>query len=190
MTVFKYFAPFALASLVGTVVTTPAARSAADTVVIVVRHAEKAGPSGDVPLSPEGVERARALVNVARQAGVSGIITTQFQRTRQTAAPLAESLGIAPQVVEATGAASDHARAVVDAIQARYTGRTVLVVGHSNTVPAIVAALGVPPFPDLCDEEYDNLFTVIVSPDGSARVVRAKYGATSQLTAACGLMAR
>ncbi|MEP7347347.1 MAG: histidine phosphatase family protein, partial [Gemmatimonadaceae bacterium] len=56
----------------------------ADTLVIVVRHAEKAGPSGDVALSPMGEERARALLTVARQAGVSAVVTTQFQRTRQT----------------------------------------------------------------------------------------------------------
>ena len=190
MIFFKRLAPLALVLLIGTGVASPYAPSAADTVVLVVRHAEKAGPSGDVPLSPAGELRALALVSVARQAGVTGIITTQFRRTRQTAAPMAESLGIVPQVVEATGAASGHARAVADTIRARYAGKTVLVVGHSNTIPAIVAALGAPPFPDLCDEEYDNLFMVVVSSEGGTRLVLAKYGATSQLTAACGAIAK
>ena len=156
MTRLLALAPLALAFALGGA----AARPAPDTVAIVVRHAEKAGPSGDVPLSPAGEARARALAQVAKDAGVSAIITTQFQRTRQTAAPLAAALHITPDVIEATGAAPEHASAVAAAIRQRYAGRSVLVVGHSNTVPAIVAALGGPKFPDLCDEEYDNVFVL------------------------------
>jgi bisphosphoglycerate-dependent phosphoglycerate mutase len=80
----------------------------------------------------------------------------------------------------------DHAKAIADTIRATYAGRTVLVVGHSNTVPAIVAALGGAPSPDLCDEQYDALFTVVVAPDGKARVVKARFGAPSVLSERCG----
>lgn len=180
----KLVAPLALASLVAFA----APRPATDTVVLVVRHAEKAGPSGDVPLSAAGEERAKALVSIAREAGVSAIITTQFQRTRLTAAPAAQALGITGEVIEARGAVPDHARAIADAVRSRFAGRTVLVVGHSNTVPAIVAAFGGPKLPDICDDLYDDLFTVIVSPEGTVRVVHAKYGAPSPVTTACGAM--
>lgn len=180
----KLVAPLALASLVA--FATP--RPATDTVVLVVRHAEKTGPSGDVPLSAAGEARAKALVSIAREAGVSAIITTQFQRTRLTAAPSAQALGITGEVIEARGAVPDHARAIADAVRSRFAGRTVVVVGHSNTVPAIVAALGGPKLPDICDDLYDDIFTVIVSPEGTARVVHAKYGAPSPVTNACGAM--
>jgi hypothetical protein len=53
----------------------------------------------------------------------------------------------------------------------------VLVVGHSNTVPAIIAALGGPKLPDLCDAAYSNLFLLHLPADGSApRLVRSQYG--------------
>lgn len=182
----RLVAPLLLASLV-----VPAApRRAADTVVLVVRHAEKAGPSGDVPLSAAGEARARALVPIGRDAGVSAIVTTQFQRTRQTGAPLAESLGIAAEAIEVRGGVAEHAKAIADAITARHAGRTVLVVGHSNTVPAIVHALGGPRRADICDEVYDDLFTVIVAADGTARVVHGKYGAPTPAGDACAAMTK
>lgn len=180
----RLIAPMALASFVAVA----APRRAADTVVLVVRHAEKTAPSGDVPLSAAGEARARALVTIAREAGVSGIITTQFQRTKLTAAPTAQALGVSGEVVEARGPTPEHAKAIADAVRARYAGRSVLVVGHSNTVPAIVTALGGPALPDICDDYYDDIFTVIVSADGTARVVHAKYGAPSTATGACAAM--
>jgi broad specificity phosphatase PhoE len=177
-------APLALAfGLTGT-----SPRHSADTVVLLVRHAEKAGPSGDVALSPAGEARARALVDVAREAGVTAVITTQFQRTKQTAAPLAQALSITPEVVEARAATGEHANAIADAIRRRFAGRTVLVVGHSNTVPAIAAALGAAKFPDLCDEQYDALFVVVLSADASPRLIRTRYGDSSVLSAQCTAM--
>lgn len=180
----RYLAPLALASLL----IAPARRPVADTVVLVVRHAEKAGPSGDVPLSEAGAVRARALVDIGRAAGVSAVITTQFQRTRQTGAPLAEALGITPQVIDVKGGVPEHTKAIADSIRSRYAGKTVLVVGHSNTVPAIVRALGGPAYPDICDDIYDDLFTVVLSPDGAARVIHSRYGAPSAATTACPAM--
>ncbi|MBK6487746.1 MAG: histidine phosphatase family protein [Gemmatimonadetes bacterium] len=184
MLTLRQFAPLALASLL--IAAAPSRQ--ADTVVLVVRHAEKAGPSGDVPLSPAGEARARSLVGVGRDAGISAVLTTQFQRTRQTGAPLAESLGITPEVMDVRGGVAEHAKGIADAVRARHAGRTVLVVGHSNTVPAIVHALGGAKYPDICDDVYDDLFTVILAADGSARVVHGKYGAPSPSTTACPAM--
>ncbi|MEP7384009.1 MAG: phosphoglycerate mutase family protein [Gemmatimonadota bacterium] len=176
--------PLALASLL----LAPAPRREADTVVLVVRHAEKAGTSGDVPLSEAGEARARALVDIGRAAGVSAVVTTQFQRTRQTAAPLAQALGITPEVLGIRGGVPEHGKEIADSIRSRFSGRTVLVVGHSNTVPAIVHALGGPKYPDICDDMYDDLFTVVLSSDGTARVIHGRYGAPSIPTTACGAM--
>lgn len=146
------------------------------TVVILVRHAEKGTmPANDPPLTDAGTARAKALAAVLVDANVQAVITTQLARTRDTARPLAEARHLVPEVVAAGGAG--HAHAVADAVR-KHAGQTVLVVGHSNTVPAIIAALGGPKMPDICDSQYSNLFTLIL--DGtSVRLVRGSYGAAS-----------
>ncbi len=149
------------------------------TVVILVRHAEKAAGSGDVPLSPEGEARARDLSAIARNAGVNAVVTTQYRRTRQTAEPLVAALHLEPEVVAASGDVAANATATADVIRRRLGGRTVLVVGHSNTIPAIVAALGGTKYPDICDAEYDALFVVVISAGAPPRTIRSRYGAAS-----------
>lgn len=180
-------ATFALAC---SVVVAPVAAEAQATIVVIVRHAEKAGPSGDVALSDEGTVRASGLVAIAREAGVSGIITTQFQRTRQTAAPTALALGITGDVVAASAAVGAHAKAIADLVRDRFGGKSVLVVGHSNTVPAIVGALGGPVLQDICDAEYDGIYVMVLSPDAAPRLVRSRYGARSETAGKCGAMPR
>jgi len=156
------------------------------TVVLLVRHAEKAAqPPQDPPLSEAGAARAQALVGVARDAGVTAIITTQYERTRKTAEPTATALHVTPEVVEA--GAVQHAKAVADQIL-KHPGGTVLVVGHSNTVPAIVGALGAPRPRDLCDSEYDQLFVVVIGDAGPPRLIRSRYGAASADDPACAAM--
>ena len=158
---------------------------AATTTVILVRHAEKAStPTADPPLTSAGEARARSLLAAVREAGVNAIITTQFLRTKSTAAPVAAALGITPEVVAATGAT--HPRDVAAAIR-QHAGQTVLVVGHSNTIPAIIAALGAREPPPICDEEYDDLYIVTVPPTGPAKLIEAKYGERS-VVSGCATM--
>jgi broad specificity phosphatase PhoE len=165
-----------------------AAQQRAATTVILVRHAEKAAvPGDDPPLTEAGRARAQALMTIAREAGVTAIVTTQFARTRATAEPAATALRITPEVVRAGGAT--HVQEVARAVMA-HAGDVVLVVGHSNTVPAIVAALGAPQPPPICDSSYDDLYIVTVPPSGPARVIHARYGEPSPVTAACGSMMR
>lgn len=172
--------------IVAMIAAAPSPRAAA-TVVIVVRHAERAPGSGDPPISEAGQARALALAEIGKMTGVSAIITTQLQRTRQTAAPLAEALGIAAEVVTTQSDVAKHAADVAAAVR-RHTGKTVLVVGHSNTVPAIVAALGGTKVPDLCDPEYDALFTLVLDVEGAVRTVRTRFGAPTPVDASCATM--
>ena len=166
-----------------------AAQERAPTTVILVRHAEKAAaPAEDPPLTRAGRERAQALMAIAREAGVTAIITTQFARTRETAHPAAEALKITPEVVT-TMAGGQHAQNVARAALA-HPGAVVLVVGHSNTVPGIVAALGAPQPPPICDSSYDDLYIVTVPASGPARVIHARYGEPSPVVAGCGSMMR
>lgn len=145
------------------------------TVVVLVRHAEKAASGGQDPeLSEAGTARAGALAAALADAGVDAVVTTQLRRTQLTAQPLMRELGLAHEVV-ATGGA-DHPGAVADAVR-RHAGQTVLVVGHSNTVPAIVTALGAPPMGELCDHEYSMLFVVVLRPGEAPTLVRSRYGA-------------
>jgi broad specificity phosphatase PhoE len=179
---------FALTAIVAIGLRTPPSRVAAPpTVVILVRHAEKAAqPAQDPPLTEAGAVRAQALLAVARDAGVSAIITTQFERTRTTAEPTATALHITPEVVQA-GSAAQHAKAVADQVL-EHGGGTVLVVGHSNTIPAIVGALGAPRPRDLCDSEYDQLFVVVLGDTGPPRLIRSRYGAPNADDPACAAM--
>lgn len=156
----------------------PAVRAEAPTVVIVVRHAEKAAAEGgDPPLSEAGRKRAERLADIAEQAGVGFAYTTQFRRTRETARPLVERLKIPAQAVELTGAnMAGHPAALAAEIRTKHKGKAVLVVGHSNTAPRVAAALSGRPIPDLDDAtEFDALFVVVIPADGPARLVRAKY---------------
>ncbi len=158
----------------------PAAVAAQPSMVIVVRHAERdTAPPRDPVLTDAGVARARALYQSLSNAGIGSVVTTHLQRTQLTAKPITDSLKLTPIVVAASSPVAAHADAVAAAVRARPRGEVVLVVGHSNTVPAIVAALGGPKFPDLCDSQYSMLY-VLQYPDGggSPRFVQSNYGAT------------
>lgn len=172
------FRPLLLASAVLVAAPLPAPASAQEpTVVIVVRHAERAGdPGSDPGLTEAGAARAQTLAQVLVDARVGAIITTQFRRTQLTAAPLAQAAGVTPVVIQAGRDTPTHAREIADAVR-RFPGRTVLVVGHSNTVPAIVTALGGPAVGPLCDNEYGHLFTLVLEPGGRVNLIRARYGA-------------
>ena len=165
----------------------PAPTLAPPTVVLLVRHAEKAAePAADPPLTDGGKARAEALVAITRAAGVNAIITTQYDRTKSTAAPTAAALNVTPEVVNA-GPLAQHAKAVADQVK-KHAGGTVLVVGHSNTVGAIIGALGATQPRDLCDSEYDALFVVVLGDTGPPRVVRSKFGAPSADDPSCQSM--
>jgi broad specificity phosphatase PhoE len=149
------------------------------TTVFIVRHAEKAdAPAADPPLTPAGEARARALAELLTHAGIGAVISTPYARTRGTAAPLAAARGLTVETVPVAGGVPAHAAAVAEAVR-RHAGKAVLVVGHSNTVPAIAAALGAPRLPDLCDGDYDQLFIVELLPPGEPRFVRARFGEPS-----------
>jgi broad specificity phosphatase PhoE len=149
-----------------------AADAAAQQAVIVVRHAEKADQSTDAALNGVGLGRAKALAALLRTAGVTHIVTSEFRRTRETAQPLASSLGLAIDQVPARDLAALMAK-----IRGFEPTAIVLVVAHSNTIPPMLAALGWPNQLDLQDGDYDDVFVLVPQPPGQhASVVRLKYG--------------
>jgi broad specificity phosphatase PhoE len=153
------------------------AQAQADRLVILVRHAEKAAePRDDPHLSDAGRERAKALGAALASVPVSAVIVTQFRRTHETAAPVLSARGLTPIVPAGSGFGA-HVNAVADSVRAQPPGSTILVVGHSNTIPAIIGALGGPKLKDLCDNEYATLFVLDLPASGAPRLIRASYGA-------------
>lgn len=146
------------------------AAAAQPPVIFLVRHAERAAISGHVPadtgLSEAGRARSQRLAQELKEAQISAIYTTELKRTKDTAAPLAESLGIRPEVVQA-----DDLRSLIAKLKAAQGN--VLVVGHSNTLPQIVNALGVSSRITVAESDYDNLFLVVRTP--GARLIQLHY---------------
>jgi phosphohistidine phosphatase SixA len=136
-----------------------AAPAWAQTTVFVVRHAERADQvagataATDPDLSDAGHARAGSLAAMLKDAGVRSIFVTQYKRTQQTAAPLATALGLTPVEV---GSRELHQLAG----RVRAATGPVLVVGHSNSVPNLLKALGIDTPIEIADDEYDNLFVV------------------------------
>lgn len=125
------------------------------TTVILVRHAEKDLTVNDDPmLTDAGKARALTLAHVLEDAGIDVIISSQYLRTQATVAPIAALL----EQTVVTIPAQDQAQ-LIRTITTAYRGETVLISGHSNTVPAIITALGIEA-PFITDAEYDNLFIV------------------------------
>lgn len=156
--------------------TIAACQAQADTMVVVVRHAEKATDDPRDPgLSAAGAARAQALANALRHLALDAVLVSQFRRTQLTAAPAAAEAGIQPIEMAASAATVADAEAIAARILRDFPGGTVLVVGHSNTVPAIVAALSGHPPVDMADDEYDRFTLVSVGANGGRRVVVSRY---------------
>lgn len=152
---------------------TDCARMAPTTTVILVRHAERP-PGQDPELNELGRARAESLRVALTRAQVDAILHTQFKRTQQTAQPLAVSKGITPIEVRASGTEAQHAADVIARLNA-FAGKTVVYVGHSNTVPAVIRALGIDPPPPIADSEHAHFFIVTRVGKGTPQLVRVKY---------------
>ena len=157
------------------------------TTVILVRHADKATqPAADPPLTAVGTVRATALADALADAGVTVVAHTPTTRTRETARPVAERVGVTPVLLPA-GPAAAQTEAVTALVRA-HPGETLVIVGHSNTVRRWIAALGGPTRADLCDHEYDGLFTLVIDAGGT-RLVEGRYGPPNPTpTAPCEAM--
>jgi phosphohistidine phosphatase SixA len=145
---------------------------AAQDVVFVVRHAERADGGmkkgmEDPPLSAEGQARATKLAAMLRSADIKHVFASQFKRTQQTAQPLA-----AAEHLEVTAVPAKDVNALVQQLLAAKGAS--LVVGHSDTVPEILKALGAKDDVSISDNEYDNLF-VVVKVGGETKLIKLRF---------------
>lgn len=156
----------------------PAPQTAPPTTIVLVRHAEAVPDAGRDPvLSEAGRVRAAALAGALSDADVKAVYATQYQRTQLTGAPVAAAAGLQVQVRPIEGELDAYVTALVKDVLAAHAGGTVVIVGHSNTVPAMVKSFsGVDPG-EIAHDTYDRMLIVTTNAPGAGRLVRARYGA-------------
>jgi broad specificity phosphatase PhoE len=154
--------------------TTLAAAPQPVTTVILVRHAEKASADRDTALSGPGRDRAKELARVLTGVKLDAIFTTEFIRTKETAAPTAQALGLTP-LIRNTG--PTYAADLAKEIRTSHAGQTVLVVGHSNTTIDVLKALGATGLPAIDEPHFDNLFVLTDVEGAEPKVVALRFGA-------------
>ena len=135
--------------------------------IFLVRHAEKAaGDSKDPDLSESGRARAERLASMLRDANISEIFVTEFKRTQETAAPLARAGAIKITTIPAGQGA--------ELLEKLKTGtENALVIGHGNTLPDLMKALGIETAVHIAETDYDNLFVVVM--DEKPRLLRLHF---------------
>lgn len=139
---------------------------------IVVRHAEKGtDDKKDPSLSDAGLLRAARLATRLADESLSAAYATGYRRTQQTAGPAAKEHGIVVAVYDAELPAT----ALASQLRAAHTRGTVLVVGHSNTVPEIVAALSGTVVPAMADDEFDRIYRIDIKADGKVILLEDRY---------------
>jgi len=151
--------------------------------VLLVRHAEREWEGEDPRLVAAGEARAQALAEALRDAGISRIITTQWRRTRATAEPLAKLLRITPEIVPVfDGEARENVEAVAAAVR-RSKDETVPMVGRI-AVTGVMAALGGPSLPTICDNVFSDLF-LFTPATGETGLMHLHYGAAEDISPRC-----
>lgn len=144
-------------------------------VVFLVRHAEKANNTSDPPLTAAGHDRAGALARALRSARLDHVHSSDYIRTRDTAAPTAADQELDVELYDPSDLAG-LADALLEA------GGRHLVVGHSNTTPSVVALLGGDPESAIDEgDEYDRLYVVTVGPHGYSSSALMRYGSGWQI---------
>lgn len=152
------------------------------TTVFLVRHAEKESDSRDPELSAEGRDRANELAKVLGSVELDAIYDTPFIRTRDTAKPTAEKLGITVETIQSLQ--SDDLKMFMENTLKNHKGGKILIVSHSNIIPAIIKMIRgedpkVVPMEYINDNVYDDLFIVSFTNRKSVQVMNLKYGKLS-----------
>ncbi|MGZ4895389.1 MAG: phosphoglycerate mutase family protein [Candidatus Angelobacter sp.] len=137
--------------------------------IFLVRHAEAASAAPDAALSPAGEKMADCLGKMLKEAGIKQIFVTDAKRTQQTAAPLAHTLKLTPTVVPA----KDPNTLIRDLLYSG--GGNILVVGHSDTVPFVLARIKAGTVPPIGENEYDRLFVTTIIEGGATQASTLRY---------------
>ena len=140
---------------------------------VLVRHAEKADDgTRDPPLTAAGREQARKRHGALADAPLVAAYASDYRRTQQTAQPTADAHRLAVAGYDPARPAAEFAAQLLQ----RHPNGSVLVVGHSNTVPGLAAALCRCTVAPLGDQDYDRLFRIGVDAQGHALLSEQRYG--------------
>jgi broad specificity phosphatase PhoE len=144
-----------------------AAAADAGPVIVVVRHAEKASAGGNDPeLSVAGQKRAEALARILKDSQITAIFVTEFKRTQQTAAPTARAAHLNPMVLPAGDIPGLVAKL-------RTLNGNAIVVGHGNTIPDLMKALGITTPLTIPEDDHTEIF--LVSLGDPPQLLRLHY---------------
>lgn len=141
------------------------------TTFILIRHAEKKADGSKNPeLTEEGAKRAQKLVSLLQRTKVAAVYSTDYIRTRSTVEPLAKSLSLEVKIYE------PFKKEPIDRMLTEYTGKTVVICGHSNNIPWIANYLqGTESIQDFADTDYGNMLIVTVTAVGHASVTWLRF---------------
>jgi len=151
--------------------------SQATTTIIFVRHAEQTShDEADPSLSEAGKRRVAELTRQLEFAdvvqGIDAIYSTDLKRSTETAQPLAERLDLPINIYDGS-----DTETVLEEILKAHKGKVILVVGHSNTVPELIANLGASKnVPPIERDEFDNIYIISIPWFGKTKTIRLRYG--------------
>jgi broad specificity phosphatase PhoE len=149
--------------------------SQATTTIIFVRHAEQTShDEADPSLSEAGhrrvAELTRQMIDADVVLGINAIYSTSFKRSTETVQPLADRLELPINIY-------DDTETVLGEILKTHKGKIILVVGHSNTVPEMIANLGASKkVPVIESDEFDNIYVISIPWFGKTKTIRMRFG--------------
>ncbi len=143
--------------------------AAAQDKVFVIRHAEQELSAANPSLTNEGQERAAEVASMLRDAEIDVVFASSTLRTQQTGNIIATSLGVSSHEFPKYSYAE-----MIEKVRTSHADETVLIVGNSGTIPAILKLLGVIEPVTVSKSDYDNLFLVVPNGNGSSELVRLR----------------
>lgn len=142
------------------------------TTFILVRHAEKADDgTRNPPLNEAGIIRARSLADLLINQEIAALYSTPYKRTQETLQPIADAKEIEVEEYDPR-ASSDWLKTLVE----KHSGKTVIISGHSNTIPSLAnSLLGTETFSQFDDSDYSNLIIIVTDEVGKGKLVRLSF---------------
>lgn len=136
-----------------------------------VRHAEKELDQENPSLTAEGIQRAADLVDMMENIPLDAVYTTNYNRTIQTAQGVAAQKGLEFILYDPS-----DLPAFAEKLEADHAGQHILIVGHSNTTPALLNSLNPNSnLPSISEEEYDHFFILTMAGD-KGQLSQIRYG--------------
>lgn len=142
------------------------------TTFILVRHAEKANDgTRNPPLNEDGKTRSANLAEMLANQEITALYSTPFKRTQETLQPIADMKSMEVQSYDPYAKGEWLAT-----LTEKHAGGTIVISGHSNTIPGLAnALLGNETFSQFDESDYSNLIIIVADEVGKGKLVRLKF---------------